>query len=85
MSTRETNSLRRQLGALALQLLEHNPRFRKEDGSPSVNVIAEGVVALLNRRDTQRAAQGPARIDAASVSISSLPQQIGEGLREPES
>ena len=85
MSTRETNSLRRQLGALALQLLEHNPRFRKEDGSPSVNVIAEAVVALLNRRDTQRVAQGPARINAAGVSISSLRQQIAEGLKELES
>ena len=85
MSTRETNSLQRQLGALALQLLEHNPRFRKEDGSPSVNAIAEAVVALLNRRDTQRVAQGPARINAAGVSISSLRQQIGEGRKELES
>lgn len=85
MSTRETNSLRRQLGALALPLLEHNPRFRKEDGSPSVNVIAEAVVALLNRRDTQRAAQGLARINAAGVSSSSLRQQIAEGLKELES
>jgi hypothetical protein len=85
MSTRETNSLRRQSGALALQLLEHNPRFRKEDGSPSVNVIAEAVVALLNRRDTQRAARGLARINAAGVAISSLPQQIAEGCKDLES
>ena len=85
MSTRETNSLRRQLGALALQLLEHKPRFRKEDGSPSVNAIAEAVVALLNRRDTQRAAQGLARINVAGVWSSSLRQQMAEGLKELKS
>lgn len=85
MSTRESNSLRRQLGALVLLLLEHNPRFRKEDGSPSVNAIAEAVVALLNRRDTQRAAQGLPRINAAGVSNSSLRQQITDGLKELES
>ena len=47
--------------------------------------MAETVVALLNRRDTQRVAQGPARINAAGVSISSLRQQIGEGRKELES
>ena len=85
MSTRETNSLRRQLGALAVQLMERKPRFRKEDGSPSVNASAEAVVALLNRRDTQRAARGLTRINAAGVSSPSLRQQATEGLRELES
>lgn len=85
MSTRETNSLRRQLGALALLLQERSPRFRKEDGSPSVNAIAEAVVALLDRRDTQRVAQGLPRVNAAGVSNSSLRQQIAEGLQELES
>ena len=85
MSTRETNSLRRQLGALALQLLEHKPRFRKEDGSPSVTVSAEAVVALLSRLDTQRVPQGRPGINAAGVSRSSLRRQIAEGLRELES
>ena len=84
MSTRETNSLRRQLGALALQSLEHNPRFRKEDGNPSVNAIAEAVVALRNRRGTQRAAQGLARVNATGVSSSSLRQQIAEETKELE-
>jgi len=52
---------------------------------PSVNAIAEAVVALLNRLDTQRAAQGPARINAAGVASSSLRQQIAEGLKELKS
>ena len=85
LSTRETNSLRRQVGALALLLVEHDARFRKGDGSPSVNAIADAAVALLARLDTARVAQGLPRLNTAGVSQSSLRQQIAEGLKELES
>jgi hypothetical protein len=85
LSTRETNSLRRQLGALALLLTEQSPGFRKADGTPPINAIAEAVVALLGRLDMQRLARGLPRISAAGVSNSSLRQQIAEGLKELES
>ena len=85
LSTRETHSLRRQLGALALLLTEHSPGFRKADGSPSINAIAEAAVALLARLDTRRLAHGLPRISAAGVSNSSLRQQIADGLKELES
>jgi len=84
MSTRETNSLRRQLGALALLLVEHDARFRKGDGSPSVNAIADAAVALLDRLDTARVARGLPRLSTAGVSQSSLRQHIGEALKELE-
>ena len=46
-----------------------------------LNAIAEAVVALLSRLDTQRVPQGRPRINAAGVSSSSLRQQIAEGPR----
>jgi len=85
MSTRESNGLRRQVAALALLLVDHNPRFRKDDGSPSVNAIADAVVNLLQRLDSEQVAQRRPRINTAGVSNSSLRQQIAEGLRELES
>jgi len=82
MSTRESNSLRRQVGALALLLAQAHGRYRKADGSPSGNAIAEAVVGLLSELDQQRMAQHRTRLNPAGVSNSSLRQQIGEGLRE---
>jgi len=82
MSTREANSLRRQVGALVLLLAQRDKRYRKEDGTPSANAIAEDVETLLNDMDRQRAIDQKTKLNRAGVSVSNLRQNIPACVQE---
>ncbi|GLU32561.1 hypothetical protein WKR88_17920 [Trinickia caryophylli] len=71
LSTRERESLQKQIGALALLLAEKNGRYKKNDG-PSANAIADDVTAVLSGRPNA---------DARGVSHTSLRDSIGAGIR----
>jgi hypothetical protein len=87
MSTRETNSLRRQVAAMALLLAKRDRRYGKDDGTPSANAIADDIQSLLDELDQSSAswnedAHTRQKVNRSGVSSSTIRQNITEGMKE---
>jgi len=83
MSSKEANSLRRQVGALSLLLAKRDRRYRNDElGNPSAKAIADDLLEMLDAFDQDRAKTGEGTLNRAGISSSNLRQCISDGLKQ---